>query len=236
MQEKWRINFVAPMNVEGGILQRGVHRKTRTPRIFTADGAYPFSLSRRNLDLVQKGPRRRLNFLAPFGSRPPPTVSPHLRLPLLHCACTGSREETAPPPPRVPPQSPQLPAPTNPPNLRALASPPGHFRRKFVPKPQIFFRPFAFAPPAPFSFLTPPRSVPLLLCLIVFSRRKARFFEGGDRGFASGGVDSVPRCGFAPNFASGEGIMDFSFRYLTVFDLFRWRRDYVFGEISLARF
>jgi hypothetical protein len=67
-------------------------------------------------------------------------------------------------PPRVPPQS-QLPAPTNPPNSRALGSPqatPGGNScqsRKFF----SWFRPFAFAPLALFSFLTPPRSAPFIV-------------------------------------------------------------------------
>ena len=163
------------------------------------------------------------NFLARFGSRSPTTYCACLPLPVV----PSPPSSTAPAPAagkrphqrlrEFHPNPPHLPAPTNPLNSRALASPPGPLPAEIRDKAAIFFLGFALLlsfPAGPFAFAsraTPPRSAPLFLLLIVFSRRKARFFEGGDRRFASGGVDSVPRCGFAPNFASGEGIMDFRF-------------------------
>jgi len=222
----------------GGILQRGAHRKHTYAKNIYGRGRRSLSALTTRKFVVGFGPKRTSP--SSLISSPDLALAHHLLclLPLpplrLHRRLPGTETRRTSAPPRV--SAPQLlPAPTNPPNSRA---PPGHFRRKFVPKLRFFFF-FALLlslprpPPPPFSFLTPPRSAPLLLLrLIVFSHRKARVFDGGDRGFASGGVDLVPRCGFfflPPNFAcvcvcvradfrfgfsrcsicsGGEGIMD----------------------------
>lgn len=127
--------------------------------------------------------------------------------------------------------------------IRPVRGAPGPLAAEIRDKAAIFFSsssPFCFrSRRPPFPFLVDPAGLPLLLLRrIVFSRRKARAFRGRRsrirprrRRFGS----QVRFC--LPNFASGEGegIMDFSFRYLTVFDLFRWRRGHGSGEISLAR-
>jgi hypothetical protein len=72
-----------------------------------------------------------------------------------------------------------------------------------VLKPQkknSWFRPFAFAPLALFSFLTPPQSAPFIAAPDCVFSSEGAVFQGGDRGFTFEGVDLVPRCSFLPQF------------------------------------
>lgn len=160
----------------------------------------------------------------------PPPPPPPRRRPVspIHCACTGCREEhqhlrefhhlNNPP---------QLPTPTNPPNSRALASPPGHSRRKFVTKPRFFF--FLVSS----LLLSLPRPGPLFL----FDSAASVCPFYSDRVFSSEGAvfrgrrprihlrtrRFGPQVRFCPPIllvcASGQIFV--SVRFLTVFDLFR---------------
>ncbi|KAK8450721.1 hypothetical protein SEVIR_6G080575v4 [Setaria viridis] len=153
-------------------------------------GGYPFLT---NLDLVQKGLAVVFNFLARFGSSPtyclplrrPPGRDPNARTD-EHLGSSSANSTQIPI--RLPHQSVQF---------AAFRVSPGPIPAGIRDKAPVFLRLLlSFAPPAPgplFLFDSAGRSGPLLLFLIVFSRRKARSWEGVDRGFGSGGVDLIPR-------------------------------------------
>jgi hypothetical protein len=172
--------------------------------------------------LVQRGPRRRLYFPHPIWAL---ALANHHHLLCLLSSLPPSpspcREETAPAPPRVPPPIPTA-SRTN-----KSAQFAGHSRRKFVTKPRFFF-PFFFRSPAPvFPFDSAAGSAPLLLrlpdCLFSSERAVSRGRRSRIR-LRKRRFGPQVRCGVLPNFAPCGA----------AFDLFRWRRDDGFGEISLA--
>lgn len=162
------------------------------------------------------GPRAR----AP----PPPTVSPLLppRLPPLPLHRLPGRDRTSasasstPNPHSFPHQQ-----------IRPICGPlPAEIRDKAAGG--FFFFPFFFRSPAPvFPFDSAAGSAPLLLrlpdCLFSSERAVSRGRRSRIR-LRKRRFGPQVRCGVLPNFAPCGA----------AFDLFRWRRDDGFGEISLA--
>jgi hypothetical protein len=106
--------------------------------------------------------------------------------------------------------------------IRPVRGAPGPLAAEIRDKAAIFFllllRPFAFAPAGPlFLFLLTPPVCPFYCCAgSCFLVGRRGLSEGGDRGFAPGGVDLVRRCGFAsPILLLGKAKGLWIFRFVT---------------------